>query len=336
MAQGASQRQAQEPWLEGKFPEAEHNFAQIRKAFPGLPDEFVWEAEFEIERARFGQAATLLDAAKRNGMWASHELPERWEARLFLAAGSFSRAQKAALEGHRWDGRNLKKLRVQWVMDLVTLGEVALAKGDFATAISVFERARSRLRASYSSNPDWVRATNGIAVADIALGSTAEASQVSAMAVAVAEARWGPGGIPAVDSLDVLGQVQTSSGDFKNAEVSLDRSRSRREELYGVSHPKVADSDVHAALLRAAQGQLDDAIPLLERGFGIQKAISAGPSGRWALALLVGAEIYGKAGRISDASACYESAIPILENELGPDAPRVVAARKQYEKLRNK
>jgi hypothetical protein len=49
---------------------------------------------------------------------------------------------------------------------------------------------------------------------------------------------------------------------------------------------------------------------------------------------LTGAEIYAKAGQIREADSCYESALPILEPELGPDAPRLKAARQRYNELR--
>ena len=151
-----------------------------------------------------------------------------------------------------------------------------------------------------------------------------------------AEREWGAGSIPALDSLDALGLVQISQGEFQGAQDSLLRSRKWREELYGPDHPKVADSYIHCALFCAAQGQPDDAVRLLERGLQIQKAISAGPNGRWALAMLTGAEIYAKAGRLDKATECYESAIPVLERELGADAPRLEIARKRYDDLRKR
>ncbi|MGO9010564.1 MAG: tetratricopeptide repeat protein [Bryobacteraceae bacterium] len=335
MAQVFSRRDTEQPWLEGKFADAEQNFARMHGVGGwSLPYVFVYEAEYEIERARYGHAAALLEDAKRSGLWGSHELPERWQARLLLTVGRFAEAEKAALEGHRWDGRDVKKLKVEWVTDLVTLGEIALARGNCATAASILERARDW--AKETSKLDRIRAIDDIAAVDLALGSVQAASEVATSALSAAEREWGTASIPAMDSLDTFGLVQISQGAFQDARDSLLRSRKWREELYGTNHPKVADSYIHCALFCAAQGQRDDAVRLLERGLQIQKANSAGPNGRWALALLVGAEIYVKAGRTDEATECYTSAIPILERELGPDAPRLKDARMRYDELRNR
>jgi tetratricopeptide (TPR) repeat protein len=139
-----------------------------------------------------------------------------------------------------------------------------------------------------------------------------------------------------MDLLDTLGLIQMSKGDFSGAEASLTRSRSQREALYRTDHPKIADSYLHAALLSAAQGRKDDAHRLVQRGLEIENALVTGPDGRWALSLLAGAEIYTKIGQFDQAKSCYASAIPVLERELGPDAPRVEIARRRYTALRDK
>jgi len=338
MAQSFDRRDAWRPWLEGRFSAAEQNFAQMRRAAPFLESNvLLWEADYEIERARFGRATELIDDGKKHGPWQNYELFEGRQAKLFLAIGRFAEAQKAALGKSKWDGKDAKKLRLASVIDFVTLGEVALARGDFGAAIAVLEKARGMSgKTSSLYGPEWVRASNDIAIADVALGSLQAAPEVATSALSAAEREWGTGSIPAMDSLDALGLVQISQGEFQSAENSLTRSRSWREATYGYSHPKTAESFIHAALLHAAQDQPGDAVRFLERGLEIQKAIAAGPNGRWALALLVGAEIYVKAGRTGDAVTCYESAIPVLEPELGPDAPRLKDARKRYDELRNR
>jgi tetratricopeptide (TPR) repeat protein len=333
LAQGWGRRESRQPWLTGRFAEAERKFAQMQSVMPGALL-YLWEADYEIERARYGRAAAFIKDAKKYGTSDDDGLPEKRQARLLLAGGQFLAAQKEALAGRKWDGKDVTKLKVSSVMDLVTLGEVALAKGDLAMAISIFEKAGDRSKnASSVFGDEWIRANDDIAIADIGLGSAGAAFQASTLALAAAEREWGADSIPATDSRDALGLAQISQGDFKNAEKSLDISRSRREALYG-DNPKTAESYIHAALLCSAQDQLGDAVRLLERGLKIQKAIGAGPNGRWALALLAGAEIYTKAGRRAEAIDCYANAIPVLERELGPDAPRLEIARKRYNELR--
>jgi tetratricopeptide (TPR) repeat protein len=323
LAQGWGRREARQPWLTGKFAEAEQKFAQMQSVMPGAVL-YLWEADYEIERARYGRAAAFIKDAKKYGTSDDDALPEKRQARLLLAVGQFLAAQKEALAGRKWDGKDVTKLKVSSVMDLVTLGEIALARGDFAVALSILEKARDRSKnVSDLFGDEWIRADDDISIADIGLGSTGAAIQVSALALSAAEREWGTDSIPATDSRDALGLAQVAQGDFKDAEMSLNISRSRREALYG-DNPKTAESYIHAALLCSAQNQLGDAVRLLERGLEIQKAVGAGPNGRWALALLAGA------------ADCYTSAIPVLERELGPDAPRLGIARKRYNELRGR
>jgi hypothetical protein len=52
------------------------------------------------------------------------------------------------------------------------------------------------------------------------------------------------------------------------------------------------------------------------------------------LALLDGAEILASVGEMDETRMCYASAIPVLEEELGPDVPRVSDARKRNAGIR--
>lgn len=337
LAQGWGRREAMRPWLQGDFSEAERQFALMRRTVPTGPDMLAWEAEFEIERARFGLAAACINQAKRMGMTGTAELLERRQARLLLSVGQFAEAYQVALEGHRWDGKDVRKLKVSSAMDLLTLGEVALARGDFSKAIAVLERARDRAKNTSSLfGLEWLRAQNGIAIANINLGSIRVASQVAHLALSAAEREWGASSVPAMDVLDTIGLIQLSESDYRNAGISLARSREWREASYGTSHPKVAESYTHAALLSAAQGENAIALRLVARALAIEKALAVGPNGRWAMALLSGTEVFTKAGEADEARACYESAIPVLERELGSDAPRLESARKRASELTGK
>jgi tetratricopeptide (TPR) repeat protein len=300
-----------------------------------MPQMLLWEAEFDIELARFSEAAALINEAKKTGTSDSNGLPERRLAKLFFSVGRFSEAQKLALEGSRWDGRDVAKLKLASAMDLVTLGEIALAKGDYATAISILEKAKGKAKnVSSLDGLEWIKANNDIAIANIGMGLIPAALQAANMALAAAEHEWGADSVPAIDSLDTLGLVQISQSDFNHAEDSLTRSRARRETLYRMDHPKVADSYIHAAFLHTAQGQTSEALDLIQHGLGIEKSLAIVPNGRWALALLAGAEIYAKTGKTDEATTCYASAILVLERELGPNSPRLEIARRRYDELR--
>ena len=331
VAQGFGRREAMRPWLQGRFPEAEREFALREAQLPRSGWLLLCEAEFEIERARYGRAAALVKRA-RDFMTADTEgSAERRLARVMLSVGRFSEAWHLALEGRRWDGKDVQTLKGMYPMDLVTIGEVCLARGEFSKAIAVLESGRDRAKkVSSLYGVEWVRAQDDIAVADLSLGRAQAASQAATLALSAAESEWGLRSIPAMDALDTLGLVQLSESRFRDAETSLSQSRVWREALYGTQHPKVAASYLHASLLSAGQMDSDGALRLMRRGLEIEKSLAvSGPNGRWALAVLSGAELFSQTGQIDSARDCYENAVPVLERELGPDAPRLKDARQR-------
>lgn len=301
---------------------------------PTFPQLLLWEAEFEIERARFGRAAALIKEAQIHRTFDTSELPERRLARLLLSAGRFAEAEKTVLGGRGWDGKDVRKLKVSSAMDLVTLGEVYSARGSFSEAIAILEKAREKAKNVASIDGlEWVRAQNDIAVANLSLGLVQEASQAAAQALSEAQRQWGSGSVPAMDALDTIGLICVSESRFDEAELSISRCRARREVLYGTVHPKVAQSVMHSALLRDTQMNRAEAVRLVSQSLEIEKTIVGGPNGRWALALVSGAEILVHNGQTADAKRCYEAAIPVLERELGHDVPRLESARKRYASL---
>jgi len=323
MAQSLSRTDAMRPWLEGRFAEAERAFARSRSN--SLQRYLFWEAEFEIERGRFGQAAALIEEGKHE---ADRESYNRRRARLLLSIGRYAEAEKLSLAGSRWDRNNPGKLNLPSPMEFVNLGEVMLAKGDFSTALPILTKGGQRARKSSSFwGTEWVRAQNGVALAQLALGSVQEALKTIMPALASAEAEWGAKSVPAMDLLDTLGVVQTAAADYDMAGTSLQLSCLRRQELYRPDHPKLVASYMHAARLYSLQKKSDEALRILQHALELDKLYAVGPNGRLALNLLDAAEIYASAGRIEDATSCYASALPILEGELGANAPRVANAR---------
>jgi tetratricopeptide (TPR) repeat protein len=329
-AQGWGRREAMRPWLQGRFEDAAQMFARMRSALPNVPQQLIWEAEFDIERGTFSTAAALLKQARDSETFDSAGLAERRLARLSFSIGRFADAQRIALEGRRWDGKNTDVLKRYSAMALVTLGEVALARGEPAIAASILGLARDKAKnASSIDGLEWARSQIDLALAQHALGSPQVALQTATAALVGSEREWGPSSLPVADALDAIGTIQIALSDFSSAESSLARSRARREVIYGSEHPKVAQSYLHLAHLRAAQHEMAEALTLTRRAVQIETAAGSGPNGRLALTLLDGAELLGGAGDVQEAKNWYESAVPVLEKELGPDSPRLSEARKR-------
>jgi tetratricopeptide (TPR) repeat protein len=339
LGQGFGQREMMQLWMQGRFAEAELNFIKVAPGtIPTLREYFLsWRADYEIERARYGVAAALLEEAKqfRTPNTESQRLLERRLARLYSSVGRFADAEKMALTGYRWKGDDIRKLSLSSETNLVTLGEVYIARGKFALAIQILEKACAEAKKSWKTgSPEWIRAQNGIAIANLGLGQTPAASQAASQALATAEKEWGSGGVPTLDALDMIGLVRVYESKFQDAAAALSQSLKLREALYGGQHPKVGASYRHAALLSAAQMDNDSAVQLMTRGLQIERSVAVdGPNAWWALSLLEGADLFARIGRIDEAEQYYTTAIPILELELGPDAPRLEDARKRSASL---
>ena len=336
LAQGWGRNEMMSPWLEGRDIEAEQRFVLMMKQSPPEMQDMLllWHADFDIEYGRFGRAAALITQASKAAGYGEGMFSERRLARLRCATGRFAEAWRIALEGHQWDGRDVRKLKVSSPMQLVTLGEVLLARGEFSEAIAVLEKARGKAKNVQDLDGfEWVRAQNGIAIANLGVGSVQTASEVAEFALSEAEREWGPASIPAVDVVDTIGLIRLFQSRLDEAEDLFSRSRIRREAIYGTRHPKTGESYRHAALLSAARKDSARAVSLITQGLDVERALAAVPNGRWALALLSGAELFAGTGRVEDAAGWYEEAIPVLELELGPGAPRLANARKQQSAL---
>ena len=324
------------PWLQGRFAQAEQKFLQMRAEVPGNFNTsiLVWQSEMEMERGRFAAAAALLNEAKKANAPDIRGMAQRRFGCLLLSVGRFSEAEKNALEDRRWDG-DVHTLKLKFPMDLVTLGEVFLIGGRFSEAIQIFQQAQALAKkVSSIDGYEWFRAQVNIAFAYLEMGQLELAAEASQRALAEADREWGTPSIPVMDALDVMGAVQLARSDLKSAAESLSRSMQARESLYGPRHPKVAESYMHAAMLSWAEGNRDEAIRLTSESLAVEQSLAAGgPNARWAMARLAAAELLTKAGEANDALDCYQSAIPILERELGSDTPRVAEARKRFSAL---
>jgi hypothetical protein len=340
-AQGWGYREAMLPWVQGRFLDAEKNFGRMGPVMaPPMTEIFLaWEADFEIERGRYGLAASLLrDAKYGRGPDYSPDTLQKRLARLYLSAGQFAEAERTALYGRRWDGKDIRKLESKATMNLVTLGEIYLARGNDDLAAGLLSEAAKHAKKNWSLDAlEWIRAQNDLAAVSLRRGQVGVAEETAEQALATAIHEWGAQSIPAMDALDTMGVVRIAESKFDDAATALSQSRVFRESLYGARHPKVADSYLHAALLHAAQHDQEAAVQFALRSLEVQKASSAGgPNGRLALAQVAAGDVFAAAARADYAMESYKNAIPVLEAELGQNAPTVETARKKCQDLADK
>lgn len=337
--QGWGHREAMRPWLEGRFADAERMFLQIGTALGPVNHSqmLCWKSEFEIERGHYGAAATLLHEAKTAITYdlSQTEILERRLARLHLSVGRFADAEKETLNGRKWDGSDTRKLKLSSAMSLTTLGEVYLARGEFAKASAIMEKAiREAKRTSTIDGAEWVRARNNLALANASLGSAGPARLMAEDTQAAAGREWGATSIPALDTMSTIVAINLLDKRISDARQVLEPLLHFRETLYGPQHAKTAESYMQAALLAAAEHNSATAVQLANQSLAIEKSLSAGGmNGRWARALVIAAPLYLATGDGSTARNCYAQAIPVLESELGPDAPFVKSAHQQFADL---
>jgi tetratricopeptide (TPR) repeat protein len=329
-AQGWGRSEAIRPWLQGHFNEAEQQFVQARSLYagPDLPV-VLWQAEFAIDAGRFKAASALLKEASDY-----QHLKERREALLSFALGRYIDAFQKSLENHRWDRKDVSKLKVHSPISLTVLGQITFSAGDYTTALALFEKALHEAK-----RPDglfaleWIKSENGIALTELQSNSPAEAAKAALSAVEAAQRQWGPSSIPAIDVLDTIGLVRMRESNWTEADLALTKSREWREKVYGTVHPKVAESYLHAAQLHAAQNDFEKAIPDLKRAIQIEKSLFLGPNGRSGVLFSEGAEIFIKAGQGAQGRELYDLAVPLIEREFPSDSPMLVLARKRQAAL---
>lgn len=283
--------------------------------------------DFETDRGDYSQAQQILTRATQlNG---DKELISRREAKLRAAMGDFAGAEKAALKGRQWDGRDIKKLSVISPAALNALGEVYAARGLHQQALAIFEKS---MKESRRQAPDgWTEAKVLGAFSLLALDDRKTALDAAEVALAFAREQWGDRSPRTLDALDVLGVALTALGRYREADDWLAVAIASRKSLYDRPHPKTAASLLHAARSMAAQGNHLAAIELAETGVREMQDSLPAANARTAWALAEAAEVYQIAGKEAAARGRLESAGRLAALFLGEDAPYVQGLARKLE-----
>jgi tetratricopeptide (TPR) repeat protein len=321
-----SRRELMTPWLKGD-PNGTHQLlvagTQVSHI---LPLALRCAAEFETERGNYAQARLILTKAKDLD---DRHLLKRREAKLRSALGDFAGAEKAALDGQRWDGLDINKLKVSHPLSLNALGEAYAARGLHEQAIAIFEKSLKVSRTDTEDRADWVEAKVLRAFSRVALNDFQGALADAEEALSFARKHWGGYGPRTLDAADALGVVLVAQGKFEEADQWLALVLRSRQNLYQYAHPKTAASFLHSARLLAARKNYAYALEFTATGLSILQAALPEENARTAFALAESAEIYQAAGRHTEAREKLETGLRFLAIHLGDDAPSVQALNRR-------
>ena len=321
LSQGLTREVAFTPWLQGDR-ESTRQILSVAVRDP-LFGSFARRlaAEFATEGGSYPEARALLTQAKKGGD--PPELLNRREARLRAALGDFTGAEKAALWGHRWDGTNIKRLKVNNILSLNALGEVYAARGFHEMAIAIWQKSLKASRSEWA--PEWSEAKVLIALSRLALNDLSGARANAEEALDFCRKKWGDFGPRTIDAKDALGLILAAQGELDQAETLIAFAFEHRQYLYGGNHAKVAASHLHVARLMAARKQYEKALEFSTQALKIMEVALPGANVRTAFALVEAAEIDDAAGKSAEAREKLETAARLMALFLGENAPSVRA-----------
>ena len=147
-------------------------------------------------------------------------------------------------------------------------------------------------------------------MAEHELGNYDRAEYRIAAAVTEAEATFGEGNLLA-QTLNFLGSLHLSRGNYAAAEPPLTRALAIREKIADFDHPDLARSQNNLATLYVAQGKLEKAEPLLKRSLAIRTKVFGREHRDVAASLDNLAMLYSAQGKYAQAESLFKSSIEI-------------------------
>ncbi|MFO0778332.1 MAG: tetratricopeptide repeat protein [Nitrospira sp.] len=150
-------------------------------------------------------------------------------------------------------------------------------------------------------------------------GKDAEALPLAQQALAILEKLLGPAHPDTAYSLNKLGMLYYSQGQYARAEPLYERALTIRENVLGLNHPNTATSLSNLALLYMDQGQYAQAQPLYVRALAILEKVLGPDHPSTATSLNNLASLYKAQGQYAQAQPLAERALAITQKVLGPE-----------------
>jgi tetratricopeptide (TPR) repeat protein len=169
-------------------------------------------------------------------------------------------------------------------------------------------------RAQYSLSEHLIRKA-------LAIRTLLEGSHADVKATAVAE------------SLNDLGAVYASQGDYAQAEPLLQQALSIHARVLGPGHPDVATATNNVAMTNYYQGKYAEAEPLFLRALAIWQQQPGPDHPDYARTTSNLALLYFVQGRYTEAEPLYRRALAIWEGIVGPEHPDVARTLNNLGKL---
>jgi eukaryotic-like serine/threonine-protein kinase len=200
------------------------------------------------------------------------------------------------------------------------LGKLAMAAGDYDSALVEYERALDLARQREGErSPAHIFALHAIGDAQHELGQYTEAAKSLGRARQLAAATLGAKHplVPAI--LDALGNVESAQRHFDQA-LELHREALRiNEEIYGPDHRRVAKNLNNLAIIYDETGRYAESIDTLERARGILlEQLGADHPDVAFVDVNIGSALQNL-GHNEAAIARYEGALTVLEGSLGAE-----------------
>jgi tetratricopeptide (TPR) repeat protein len=219
-----------------------------------------FEAVLAVEPTRQGSIQGLAralfdlgDLEKARDVGRGIEGPNHIQGEIELGLGDLDDAQRTAEAIERRLPAASAEVHIGQAYLLEVVAQVALARGDAATAGRHLQRARAAREAALGvEHPAFVRALTLEGRRQAMAGDPAGAAATLRRAVALGERTLGPSHLNLAPALDALAAVETSGGDRCAAEAALVRSIAIREKAALPTHPELQRARAALSALRAS------------------------------------------------------------------------------------
>ncbi|WNG32081.1 tetratricopeptide repeat protein [Cystobacter fuscus] len=264
---------------------------------------------------------------------------EQPDARLQVARTAFDEAKKLYNEGKYADAiapaEQALSLREavlggahpEVARNLLWLGAIHLARGEFARAEPLFQRALEiREAALGKDHPDVADSLNALGKLYSDQGLYDRAEPLLQRALEIRETALGENHLDVAMTLNNLANLYREQGLYARAEPLYRRTLAIRESALGANAPLVARSINNLAILYSEQGLYSQAEPLFQRSLAVLEASLGKDHPDVAYALNNLATIHHNRGSYDRAVPLLDRAIAIRERALGKGHPLVATS----------